>query len=406
MFAVSRRCRSGFTLIELLVVIAIIGVLIALLLPAVQAARESARRTHCFNNLKQYGIATHNFHQTYGRLPPYWSENITTKFPDGGWIVQLLPYLEQQNAYDLVVSDKNGRMSRAGTVTTPPSADYTPPSSINNGGGWQVQPGNPTNHMGHTYEPPSSIWVGPPNTTIPGTGTPAVISYDATGIFKITDLSFAAMHCPSDPSSVGPSKKIAFAAPGYGGPALNWSLINYQANFLGWVQNASVMRIGVEWEVGGPPLTSANLPKLDQNMGYRDITDGLSNTIMFAEGMRFCDNTYRFAFWSKFSYRHSHNFGVDWNGKGNTFMFQSMPHRTRCNNWRVQGLHFGTLGVCMFDGSVRSMQKNLTRRETSDPDFPTIGVDAVFSTSDPSTEFDGVWDRLMMPVDGEPIGSF
>src|SRR5688500_1364226 len=98
MFAVSRRCRSGFTLIELLVVIAIIGVLIALMLPAVQVARESARRTHCFNNLKQYGIATHNFHQQYNRLPPYWTENNVAKFPDGGWIVQLLPYLEQQSA--------------------------------------------------------------------------------------------------------------------------------------------------------------------------------------------------------------------------------------------------------------------------------------------------------------------
>ncbi len=89
--------RRGFTLVELLVVIAIIGVLVALLLPAVQAARESARRAQCTNNLKQIGLAVHMHHDTYKRLP-----NINNGSPlSGGSIfTTLLPLIEQANAFD------------------------------------------------------------------------------------------------------------------------------------------------------------------------------------------------------------------------------------------------------------------------------------------------------------------
>ncbi len=99
---VEKSIREGFTLIELLVVIAIIAVLIGLLLPAVQAAREAARRAQCVNNLMQLGIAVHNYESAHEVLPPG-VVNPTgpiKNLPQGyhfGWVTQLLPYLEQKN---------------------------------------------------------------------------------------------------------------------------------------------------------------------------------------------------------------------------------------------------------------------------------------------------------------------
>ena len=98
MVKLSERKLRGFTLIELLVVIAIIAILVALLLPAVQQAREAARRTQCKNNLKQLGLALHNYESTYGMFPP---SRITLSNPTFqiSWNTMILPYIEQDNAY-------------------------------------------------------------------------------------------------------------------------------------------------------------------------------------------------------------------------------------------------------------------------------------------------------------------
>ncbi|MCU0981483.1 MAG: DUF1559 domain-containing protein [Pirellulaceae bacterium] len=93
------RGSSGFTLVELLVVIAIIGILVALLLPAIQAAREAARRTQCNNNLKQIGVALHNYHDTNKVLPAGFINRTPAGNPDWGWAVAIMPFMEMDAIY-------------------------------------------------------------------------------------------------------------------------------------------------------------------------------------------------------------------------------------------------------------------------------------------------------------------
>jgi prepilin-type N-terminal cleavage/methylation domain-containing protein len=112
------RSRSGFTLVELLVVIAIIGVLVALLLPAVQAARESARRTQCQNHQKQLVLALHNFHDIYQKFPPLRGgrNDGSNRCGDMFGLVFALPYIEQGARSDQI---NNGRPWFRGTKRMP-----------------------------------------------------------------------------------------------------------------------------------------------------------------------------------------------------------------------------------------------------------------------------------------------
>jgi len=156
--------HRAFTLIELLVVIAIIAVLIALLLPAVQAAREAARRAQCTNNLKQVGLAMHNYHDSQGTLPPgvkgcCW----------GTWLVFVLPYIEGNNifnAWNFAGNDKyenlgiqTGQFRYGGSVNTTVTYrrinSYLCPSDPNNlnlpgGAGWAVTCQNYVVNFGNT----------------------------------------------------------------------------------------------------------------------------------------------------------------------------------------------------------------------------------------------------------------
>jgi prepilin-type N-terminal cleavage/methylation domain-containing protein/prepilin-type processing-associated H-X9-DG protein len=109
--------KRAFTLVELLVVIAIIGVLVALLLPAVQMAREAARASQCKNHLRQLGIAAHQYHDTMGQLPPGWLADKPEGVPGWGWSPALFPYIEQANLSEgirrhVAISDSSNQAAR------------------------------------------------------------------------------------------------------------------------------------------------------------------------------------------------------------------------------------------------------------------------------------------------------
>jgi prepilin-type N-terminal cleavage/methylation domain-containing protein len=192
----SRSRREGFTLVELLVVIAIIGVLVALLLPAVQAAREAARRSSCSNNLKQLAIGCHNYHDVtnsfpmnYGTTPgnAHGADPPNTLHRSTSWMVQVLPFIEQKPLYDMIDFNFDVKLDprNGGTVNNPnnPSNAFVartvipgylcPSDGLNNkgrlgsranrsGGGWEFAVNNYKGVCGANWGSGNFATVTPP----------------------------------------------------------------------------------------------------------------------------------------------------------------------------------------------------------------------------------------------------
>ena len=226
------RRTPGFTLVELLVVIAIIGILIALLLPAVQAAREAARRAQCSNNLKQIGIAFHNYHDTQRRFPlPEIVTLQTVSGPIGtthSWGLSILPYIEQTSVYD----SYNLNLSCWDSVNVTPVATQI---------SGYICPSTPGGDRTITYTiPDGAILSGVPAVSLNGAGPTDYVATTA-----VTDAFL----------------RIAYNDGGY------TVLDNHEE---GWA-------LGTVGVVGGPVLEAPKGGRIS------DIVDGTSNTIVIGE---------------------------------------------------------------------------------------------------------------------------
>jgi prepilin-type N-terminal cleavage/methylation domain-containing protein/prepilin-type processing-associated H-X9-DG protein len=335
------RRRPAFTLVELLVVIAIIGILIALLLPAVQRVREAAKRAQCASNLRQVVLAVHNFHDVNGTMPPYFGTfpmagvyqpqgQQTSVY--GGWFAFLLPYVEQEPIYVMMVDDitQSGDNLQVGigtgtTVTVPPST---------------------TTYNGYTY-------------TQGGYTYTTYSSYANHGIWlpTVSNTPFKILQCPSDPSL-----QLTGLVYGY------WGGTSYAANWNAWGDGTN----GIYTEP--QPLNH--------------LTDGTSQTVLFGEVYQNCDQLGRIALYSWYY----SDFGLDWYQIPNTLMFQVLPALgacpTCCNNWRAQSGHTGGMNVALADGSTRFITSSISHNEN-------------WTTLDQTQ----TWDRLLLPRDGLVLGN-
>lgn len=321
-----RKCSRGFTLIELLVVIAIIAILIALLLPAVQQAREAARRTQCKNNMRQIGLAFHNYHDTHSRFPQPAVLGLTVlsglRVSSGAsWCTMLLPYIEQANVYSLYNSSSSpyDPANAAAVRTVIPGF---------------MCPSVPRSANTFTMTAPAGMALDPgfPPLGVTLTMTGGVLDYDTLdGVLQpFRGIAYAGQPAPGDQAGWG-----------------TWSI-----------------------RVLDVPAFS------DGGSGgrMRDITDGTSNTILVAE---VCSRTalYRKGRLVPLTDPEAQAQAVAGSGmwadllKGDTWVAGKLfdgtgtggPCAINCSNFRNAGLyswHTGGATVTLADGSARFISEN------------------------------------------------
>jgi prepilin-type N-terminal cleavage/methylation domain-containing protein len=326
-----RRTEAAFTLTELLVVIAIIAVLVALLLPAVQQAREAARRAQCKNNLKQLGLALHNYHEKSnvlplhrvgrgvnqtlpGTNPPVWTGNVS-------WIAMILPEIDQSPLFN-TINFQDGTQSGGA------------------GGFGVINPANP----------------------------PASVTNVAA---RMTSLPF--LLCPSNPQS-----KIAQNQSGQGdswGDGLQGGRTDYVGN-MGWAnpghRDCYQVPGGGNWPAGFVQVInqeSWSVPEMYDGqlsgangvigwgcIGLKDITDGTSNTVMVMEchhwqaGRSSPASMYADALWMGPWAIHSMKMPINWS-------YQGFGPDFRCD--QASSTHAGGCHCVLADGSVRFLSESI-----------------------------------------------
>ncbi|MFT3878788.1 MAG: DUF1559 domain-containing protein [Gemmatales bacterium] len=332
--------RSGFTLIELLVVIAIIALLMALLLPAIQKVREAANKMLCASNLRQIGVAAHNYHSDYGRLPPgyfgpSYQNGTTNVAPDaypqrGPWIgclAVLLPYLEQDNLYKQLYTPQQ---------TFPTSAVVTPVPPLiiglnrENFAWWTVL----GNVQPNTGQVSLKMFQCPSDTVNEATAEGAVMAT------HIANGYFIGLH----PEDIGdPSYADALGRTNYtgvAGAAGNGEVVNYYSKWEGVLCNRSSV-----------------------SLGQLTVQDGTSNTLMFGEGLGGNGVGSRVHVWSWF--------GVGAMGTGYGLGRSNLPNvddvppalgttppadQTGAHWYRFSSRHTAGVQFCYGDGSVRTIK--------------------------------------------------
>lgn len=342
--------RRAFTLVELLVVIAIIGILVALLLPAVQSAREAARRMQCQNNLKQLGLALHNYHDTHSIFPPssIWANLDTTTTANNdqlraNWVILSLPFMEQQNLYN--------------------SFDLTQPI-------------------------PASVNAVPRSTRL------------------------SAMLCPSDGENRKPFNGSNSSSTNKLGD--NWARGNYGANAsLGKMKKPGDGESGAgETSKHWKDSERRGVMGANVSLTIGGITDGTSNTILLAElraGVQEFDSRGTWAMSGGPSALWAHGSGFDANGPNSphaesddvlgcseirtavggssSLQNRGMPCASGDNkaNWQQtsRGMHEGQVMVALADGSVRGISDYVS----------IVGSSTLLS----------VWDRLNAAADAQVL---
>lgn len=306
--------NRGFTLVELLVVIAIIGILVGLLLPAVQAAREAARRMQCSNNMKQLGLAAHNFESAMKKLP-YGKH----RWSHVGPLVQILPYIEQNNIYS------------------------------------QFDP--------RVYS------VTPESNTVDPVGTALVSFWPAT--FNVARLRVATYECPSDPSLYDASAAIATDIGSGNITPIGGATIRGAGSISGYTSQSLINAGGLpgltnymptagtlgKWQITNPSSLShpfyANHDgpfQFEKGIGFGAITDGTSNTVLFAE----VTGDFSLSGDNTTSALGNRTWSISWLGAASMPSYWSATRKP--NLFSYSSFHTGIINVALGDGSVRSIR--------------------------------------------------